>query len=1163
MIKKKSLTKVILATFSGVLSGTIVVTSSTSFLASNRVTYKFGDREFNNLNELQNYAKSNLTSHTEESLNNKYWLVNKNGTSQKFSDPYYFKQSISSNIETIPVNSSLNLNEYIKNNTDSLGSTPNTLVGKLLPAENEKSKETTNIYRGRNNKYYFTEEEAKKSYLNVHNAYYFNNIYFPNKESLNAYLLNNYDESNSNFNFKLSQYKSLKSPDGFVSNPLEFSSIASENQKNTQLKNDVNNFVENNAKKIYGFKDAKDNYYNFANGMSENDLFNSLTIDKTDPAAFYSNQGMGSYIVDTSVTDEYNLYGPYFYKGSADILSITDKSLWKEVSSSDRDLLVNTRENQMIGSFFSLLIKDMATSDSLFGIDELKDQTAQYNSYMSSNYPEIWKNILDTKDILESGKRYNSFYKIPILYTYITEQLALNGASNKALTVTKKYFLQVCELFDKTIRVFLPESIIRPSDKTLDDSTVGDDGLLSISKLFGFKIKNFDYNSDINYYTDKIRLHYKNIITAGTIASFANQNSSNMNGLIKYNSSYFASLVKYYDYSLVSSYQYIWDIFSCNDKDMINSFYQKYQSIINVTKEEFENITEGYIFRNFLIYNSLRLEFEDQLSVYLKDYSKASSLSFFSGLTNINTLLNKTGNSFPLFSIFKNLRSFSLNPDSNISHNDLTTLFNSLEQTGVYNIDQIKLNNNLTKTSNASLSPSLINSFIWSANKVNAATSTSLERQVFTIAERVSVAIKNFRYVINDVAKIKETYQKVFDSSSKFVTIANGFLKCVYFLNSATALGGAVTLLLDAFVPSYQPRSYVYESNGVKYIWDGGFKETILFGLVETNRRTIQEMDILKPIKLNEPRSTNFYYLNGRNYNINVETESYLRAYAKALSDGQVDSEQIKKFYTFSNQKFGSSQTLPNGVYENLSQLQDEVFKSAFINFESKYVDSNTVYKYADGKDFVASSSGNKEAIINSILENIKPTKVSMLPNLDQNNYPIKRDDDLNDGSINNYVLPGTSYDMKTGKEIPYSSKDKNNLFRYVIIDPNQQQKTGNNKTDVDVDAETLLLQKFLSSFNVENKTIYKTDTIGNDLFTDFSNQANSFNIFKAKTSVGEVKYFLSQENAFQWLLNNYEYETFVSNQQVVYYSYNYEEKFYSLDDFYKWVKQNTTELRK
>lgn len=1162
--------------FSVSLSGIVTAAIATSFMtscSSQTISYEFDGQKFNSESDVQNYAKSNLTTQVaKDSSNSNYWLVNSNGVYQKYSDPYYLKQMISNGIQTIPVSSSLNMNNYISNSVDSINAIPNTLVGKLLSNnqnKNNDSNKLVTIYRGRNNKYYYTEQEAKESYLNIHNAYCFNNIYFPNKESLNVYLTNNFDETNNAFDFVDSQYKVLKAPNGYTSQPLQYSNDVAQNENNTQLKNEVNDFVNQNAKKVYGIKDST-GVYEFSNNDGDYELSKKLSIETTDPVIMYSNQGSGSYIVDTSVDDDYNFYGPYFYKGSADILNITDKSLWKEVDQSDRDVVNQNREDTLIQGFFGMLVKDIQEDGSIFGISQLKDQTDAYDSYMSTNYPSIWNNVLQTEKTLESGKRYNSFLKIPVMYTYILEQLVLYGANNKAITTTKNYFKAVCDLYDSVMRAMIPAELLKPSDGTADDSTLGNDGLLSFSKLFGFDIKGFDYNSDIDYYMDKIKLHYKNIIPLSSIAMLGFQNGSIFNGALKFSPSYLGSQVKNYDSSLNKYYEYVWDIFSCNTVDKIKNFYEQYKEDITMSLDDFVNFVEGYVQRNAIFYQSLQINFQDQVSQYVSDKSKKSSLSMLSNIDNLDLLLSRVGNSFPLFALFKNLTTFT--PDSTVSVDNQSTisnLFYSLKPIDINSLKNISdyqgfvssnISTNFYDVFNIIADTATGPFFIESLNAANAMINDSIAGKLLDIPIKAAKIISDFKDLKDDVKSIAKICETFANTASKILGMVS---KLVTFFKVAGVVLDALQFLIDAFVPKYEPKSYIYKSDGVEYVWDGGLKSSVFFGLIEKDERTVDDMKILNPIKLNEPRASDFYYLNGKNYTPNLQDDDYLRNYAIALKNGEVESDNVKLLYTFDNNTHSPSKTIPTGLYQDTSSLANEVFNSAFVKNESTYVDPNIIYKYANGKTAVSTGSDSKDMLIQNLVDSIQPTKIAMLPNLDEYNYPVKRDDDLPDGSINTYVLPGTSYDMKSGREITYDQKDKDNKFKYIIVDPNQEASNSQSSDDSQsIDTEKELVDRFMNSFNVESKVVYEKETIGNDYFSDFSSQPNLFNIYKAETEIGESKYFLSIEDAFKWLLSNYQYKKVSSNKEITYYVYKGNQKFYSMEDFYKWISENTKELK-
>ncbi|MGL5520185.1 MAG: hypothetical protein ACRDBR_01995, partial [Metamycoplasmataceae bacterium] len=187
-IIKKVAPIVLSSSFIGV-SAIMVATSiglSTQNVQTNLMTnnkLSFDNKLFNNKNELIQYAQSNYFQGIETIDNRLSWSIDEKGKKLYFNDPKLLRDHLLSKITDTVAFSSKNLNL----NTGGLGEISANDFSKLY-FDKDVEKLKTNIYRGKNNSIHKTEASAKDSYLSIHDAYYFNNIYFRNIEELKLYL---------------------------------------------------------------------------------------------------------------------------------------------------------------------------------------------------------------------------------------------------------------------------------------------------------------------------------------------------------------------------------------------------------------------------------------------------------------------------------------------------------------------------------------------------------------------------------------------------------------------------------------------------------------------------------------------------------------------------------------------------------------------------------------------------------------------------------------------------------------------------------------------------------------------------------------------------------------------------------------------------------------
>ena len=148
--------------------------------------YKFEDILFKNKNDLIEYALKNLVEITkEEDQNTIYTLKTGNGI-MKFASSYLLRNFLSDNINVIKANVMLEDTEEYSNGV------PSNLVIPWANGKNGGMSGLTTVYEGRDDSAYFNtknaENDAVKSWMQFHNAYLYNGIYFRNKEDLDFYL---------------------------------------------------------------------------------------------------------------------------------------------------------------------------------------------------------------------------------------------------------------------------------------------------------------------------------------------------------------------------------------------------------------------------------------------------------------------------------------------------------------------------------------------------------------------------------------------------------------------------------------------------------------------------------------------------------------------------------------------------------------------------------------------------------------------------------------------------------------------------------------------------------------------------------------------------------------------------------------------------------------
>ena len=454
--------------------------------------------------------------------------------------------------------------------------------------------------------------------------------------------------------------------------------------------------------------------------------------------------------------------------------------------------------------------------------------------------------------------------------------------------------------------------------------------------------------------------------------------------------------------------------------------------------------------------------------------------------------------------------------------------------------------------------------------------SNKIAKKISEFVSPIKDITEKINEVIDDkIKKISElipnvdtsTVTNILESVSKF-PISN-FLKFAKFISNVNVALTAFTFVLDLFIPKTENYSYQFKtSDNTTFTWNGGQKTTMFLGLVPISETTIEEMKFINPILIQHGNNEEYYYSNGNKYkdlyDLRVsETKNF-------ISNNSYDilNENVKKVYSLANLENISkeSEYSANSIDELTINIINSLKTSIRNNtLSDNYYYNSYTYKYANGY------SSDLDAIIrnnvDTILNDIQPVKIVMLPNIDeQTKVPVFDElsykESKNDGSTNNFVLPGKVWDSLDNEAFVDQSYLQNN---YVVVNPNVlvdvSQKSNNTSTMTGVEAESLADQKALNSFSVASKTITKQDYVNATSFSKLTNTYDKYQVYEVSDSTNGTLYFLSQEDALNYYfkINNMKLHELTPTKYV----YVFDNKeFESKNELYAYVKERIVEIR-
>ncbi len=195
------------------------------------------------------------------------------------------------------------------------------------------SNQSRGIYSGSDGKVYTSRDDAILSLMNVGNeVYYFNNIYFKDREDLSKYLINDYFANEEN-NKSVQGFRIL-GPDGQFSKQIFFEDKeAQDNSEDSQAfdkdswKREATEFIQKNVKRLIKLQKSNGTFELIAATTPE-DIKKHLSIEDVPYVNVKANNGKKTWLVGLNDQDEYEWSGPTFYYGYDNLEYMKNKDNW-------------------------------------------------------------------------------------------------------------------------------------------------------------------------------------------------------------------------------------------------------------------------------------------------------------------------------------------------------------------------------------------------------------------------------------------------------------------------------------------------------------------------------------------------------------------------------------------------------------------------------------------------------------------------------------------------------------------------------------------------------------------------------------------------------------------------------------------------------------------
>lgn len=1105
-----------------------------------------------------NYVLNNATKKSEETeTSNSRWSITLNNTNEVmyFDSPEQMQAKLGTYIQENFANTSYDLEKYIDPNTGILGGNEqgDDLWKNLNLGVNTQNLKIQTVYRGENGQIFTNEIDAKNSYLQLHEAYYFNDIYFNTKEELRKYLLDEYFYDTS---IKPNAI-TIKSPNNTISAPINLNDI--------NFENIVKSFVESNASKVLKYDRTKNEngeskpdktiYFTPENYM---DKYNEINLNDLDYQYIASNQGKSKYILDLDASDEHNLYAPYIYDGTLDIGSFSNKDNWQKAKESDNVNIPyqDSEANHIIGTFFSFLLsEDQSINNTLydnnvkkvrlFDIPEIKvnntydntlSGTVNFDDYYLSEMRKTDKLLFD--EVLEMyrtmlrGKRYNAFYKIPLLYSFIMQRIVSYNLSQSFLNLTVDYFGSICDYLQDGLELTI-------LNNKLLDNFYAKKPKFNIARFFNIGNPQFDISTSIDAYMEIFKKDYPLLVGAIFAAITGINDLNSYAGLY---STFKDSMKKLVRFNIVNDKNKA--IFIQN-KLLFKNIYElwtqpDYESFLEIIKPEttyYENVNNSIFFNKDQYISTLSYGLHNFLvnaNTYLEnDINIRNSLNQYNGIL-------KYIDGFPT-SRFANWLPYN----SEIIKETIKAKKYSAYQIYILLVIDHKIydskyfgknfdNSFSFEKSLKNISNDFSYSIPFELKNIFSNATNFLYKQLLSSPKTFSEASYNKYYDPGNFS-IKEMTSSLVSFTATIIDL--GLSAAEIGTPWVGALLSAAEFIYDAFVPKTTKYLYIYTTAANDhFVWDGGSETRVFFNLFPNGEdKTNKDMKLLPPIQFVLPQMEDCYYYDGVRYYSPEEIKRVQLQHMmnSLLNDKKLNSKKhFSYIYTFDTPPMNLTDNTLNQIngFSNIAELQNFIFDNINNSInggpKSNYIKSEVV-AFSDG----FKADNDLTVITNltdNVIENIRPTWMAMKPVYDTNTgYPIKNN------ANRTFIFPNKSWSSASGLYINTKinndqyliDNSANDLLPNIQLSPDgtvtKDEYIISSKYQAGDISKDKLAKNFLDLNQVESKKVLISEYMNKANFDDLNDAIYKQRVYKVTLPNLETEYFIDIAKAQRWLSQN------------------------------------------
>lgn len=961
--------------------------------------------------------------------------------------------------------------------------------------------------------------EAQKSYLQLHNAYYFDNKYFDNTVTIEQYISKNRQKFKKEWSRTEQDYFVLPIKNG--ASPL----FKNSDTQNTFLKQ----YIEQNATPQFIGKSGTRydlTYQNLSNIVAE------IDESSIDYIRINSNKSKITEVVDMdNQTTNGAFYGPYYSQTGMSIKTITNPDNWSETKTFPNQA-TNFVDVPLLGAIVDEIITSWgqinANSPNLLisKFNHLKINNLNLFEFLNKHVPNMGKTLEQHFYNWSRGYRYTSFHGLINSYKWTINNLIQKSSSNKKIFQAAQYFEMLSVLLDRGFFELISPFLINLDLESQE--------LKFFQNIFEFKTLRFQQNA-YTYFNKAINVQKPlfnlariifNIQTLLTQQMIFNEqymratfNPLNHQALLHKK----FQLVKFNekkDNATTVEDKAIWKpLVEITSQSNWVSRSEKLQSNIEVFLKMKNHLFKTYNedLENF-VDNKKQLKtvknLNDEQIAHELSIEKSLDKSFLAGFETIDqdlTIDKKYWNK--MMQIFQQLVKTPANDWFKGQDNES---FKS-------HWAQLNAKSSAEK---AKISNREVSSIFYSSIK------NSLK--IFNRFMDQTSQLKDKTQPLWDGSKMQTKYSDLFKkiTATKFAKniqkIAPEVIKILGKVNVFTTVLVIAWDLMEGFSFSEQ-QTFFYggEELSSQYYWDGGQKDYTFWGLKEDVTISIKDLKMIQPTELESEYAHNSIYYNGKYVNDVTEIKNDIaRELIANAKFGIFQSPALKEqiHWTLKELKVDNFPTFKtiNQLFDALVKELKSIKKDIFILSDGRFTDDSDILIEEKIRQLIEGSpKDNKPGLkpiyilyfparINGKL--VKTDYIPPQPFVSETSLNTFKDTDfkpMDPQQISRYFIINNSLNVED------IAKIKDFQLRKIYQDLSQMDEVNIFNTLITMNADKLQPQ----TKNVQFSNINKTSLNFNKIFNNITSYKAQAQIFSFISSYGQIKYYLNRQSLLQGLL--------------------------------------------